>query len=133
WVAAGLSLVALLLRMWMVFGGVDLRGGWLLKMLPFHADTLLIGAVLALLLRGEAAERWQRAAKWVFAGAAGALAVAFTLNPAGDGRWMPSVGFTLIAVASAGLIGWALSPGSAAFRVFQLRPLRVLGRYSYGF
>jgi peptidoglycan/LPS O-acetylase OafA/YrhL len=46
---------------------------------------------------------------------------------------MSTLGFTLIALASAGLIGWAMVPGSAAFRVFSLRPLLVLGRYSYGF
>ncbi len=33
-------LQVLLLRCWMVFGGVDLRGGWLLTMLPFSIWTL---------------------------------------------------------------------------------------------
>ena len=133
WTAVGLSLVAVFLRVWMVLGsGVDLRGGWLLKMLPFHMDTLLIGAALALLMRGEDAVRWQRGCLWLFGGSAAVLAVFFATNPA-DGPWMPTVGFTLLALASAGLIGWALVPGSIAFRVFGLRPLRALGRYSYGF
>jgi peptidoglycan/LPS O-acetylase OafA/YrhL len=134
WTAAGLSLVALLLRVWLVFGsGFDLRGGWLLKMLPFHLDTLLIGAILALLLRGDLPKRWQRGSRWLFIAAIGALAIGFTLDPAGSGRWMPTIGFTLIAMAAAGLIGWATIPDSAVFRLFTMRPLMILGRYSYGF
>ncbi len=126
--------MALLLRVWMVFGSdVDLRSGWLLKMLPFHMDTLLIGAVLALLLRGESAGHLQRRCAWLFSAAAALLAMFFAIDPTGDGRWMPTLGFSLLAFASAGLIGWVLEPDSAAFRVFNLRPLRVLGRYSYGF
>ncbi len=113
--------------------GFDLRGGWLLKMLPFHMDTLLIGAVLALALRGDEAERWQRWCKWLLIGAAGVLAALFCFAAGDYDRWMPTIGFTLIAMASAGLIGWTLDPGSAVARFFALQPFRVLGRYSYGF
>ena len=36
WTAVGLSMLAVAMRVWMVLGsGVDLRGGWLLNMLPF--------------------------------------------------------------------------------------------------
>ena len=133
WTAAALSVVALALRCWLVFGGFDLRGGWLLKMLPFHMDTLLIGAVLALVLRGDAAEQWQRECKWLLVCDAGAIAAMFCFAAADYDRWMPTIGFTMIALASAGLIGCALDAGSAVTRFFELRPLRVLGRYSYGF
>ncbi len=138
WTAAGLSFVALLLRVWLVFGigigsNFDLRGGWLLKILPFHLDTLLIGAILALLLRGDHPERWQQRSRWLFAAAIGALAVGFARDPSGNGRWMPTAGFTLIAMAAAGLIGWAIIPNSAISRLFGVRPLMLLGRYSYGF
>jgi peptidoglycan/LPS O-acetylase OafA/YrhL len=134
WTAAGLSLLALTLRIWLVFGsGFDLRGGWLLKMLPFHLDTLLIGAMLALLLRGDLPEKWQGGSRWLFTGATSALIVGFALDPAGSGRWMPTVGFTLIAMAAAGLIGWATIPDSLVSHLFTTRPLMILGRYSYGF
>ena len=54
WTAAGLSLIAVVLRVWLVYGvKSDLHGGWLLTMLPFHLDGLLIGAILALLMRGR--------------------------------------------------------------------------------
>jgi peptidoglycan/LPS O-acetylase OafA/YrhL len=39
----------------------------------------------------------------------------------------------MLALASAGLIGAALRPASPTFRFFNLRPLRILGKYSYGF
>lgn len=39
----------------------------------------------------------------------------------------------MLALASAGLIGATLRPASPAFRFFNLKPLRFLGKYSYGF
>jgi peptidoglycan/LPS O-acetylase OafA/YrhL len=133
WAATGLSVAALMLRCWMVFGGANLRGGWLLRMLPFHMDALLIGAVLALILRGPAAERWQRLCRWLLLAAAGILTALFLFDRAQYDLWMQTIGFTLIALASAGLIGWVLSPASAVSRALALKPLRVMGRYSYGF
>ncbi len=94
-------------------------------------DTLLIGAVLALLLRGDGAALWQRGSKWLLLVALAVLGVAFAVNPASDGRWMATIGFSLIALASAGLIGWHSDSESVGYRF--LRPLRVLGRCSYGF
>jgi peptidoglycan/LPS O-acetylase OafA/YrhL len=40
---------------------------------------------------------------------------------------------TLIGIGSMGLIGTTLRPASWAFKIFSLRPLKVLGKYSYGF
>jgi peptidoglycan/LPS O-acetylase OafA/YrhL len=131
WTAAGLSLIAVVLRVWLVYGvGSDLHGGWLLTMLPFHLDGLLIGGILALLMRGGAVERWQRRAPWMFVAGVVGLGIGFVLDIYG---WVPTVGFPLTALTSAGLIGWALMPGSLAGRVLGLRPLRVFGRCSYGF
>jgi peptidoglycan/LPS O-acetylase OafA/YrhL len=131
--ATGLSVLAFLLRCWMVFGGVDLRAGWLLKMLPFKMDALLIGAVLALAMRGGRATRWQQSCKWLLICAGGTIAVLVVLARDQYDYWMPTIGFTLIALTSAGLVGCALDPGSVVYRVLMLRPLRLMGRYSYGF
>jgi peptidoglycan/LPS O-acetylase OafA/YrhL len=57
----------------------------------------------------------------------------FVLVPAYDSSWLLTIGLTLIAAMSAGLIGATLRTGSAAFRLFYRKPLRVLGKYSYGF
>jgi peptidoglycan/LPS O-acetylase OafA/YrhL len=134
WVAGGISLLALALREGMLLYS---RGPVAMNLinytLPFRMDALLVGGVLALLLRGESAERWQRACKWVLLAAGSLVGAIFVLSPAASSPWLLSVGLTLIALAGAGLIGWALGRGTMAERLLRLRPLRVLGRYSYGF
>jgi len=134
WTAAGLSLLALVLRLAMIasFSG-EISGRWIIRTLPFRMDALLIGAMLALLLRGPAADRWQRSAKWVFLTAMVGVLAIFTLSPLYISPWLLSIGLTLTALASAGLIGSTLRPGSPAFQLFYWKPLRILGKYSYGF
>ncbi len=119
WTAVGLSVIAFLLRCWMVFGGVDLRGGWLLKMLPFQMDALLIGAVLALVMRGEQGTPLATGVQ-VASGLRrrSDCGLAVVVGDQYD-HWMPTIGFTLIALTSAGLVGWALDPGSVVYRVLR--------------
>jgi peptidoglycan/LPS O-acetylase OafA/YrhL len=47
--------------------------------------------------------------------------------------WMSTYGFSPVDCCAAGLILCALRPGSLVFRFTTLLPLRVLGKYSYGF
>lgn len=133
WVAAGISLVALAFRTTMVMfvptNSMELAS----HILPARMDALLFGGILALLLRGESADLLQRSCKWIFLIAAALVATLCGLSPAPDSPWLLTIGYSLIGIASAGLIGMTLRPGSPAFRVFNLRPLRVLGKYSYGF
>lgn len=132
--AIGISALSLALRFAMMAKfGLVLGETWIIRTLPFRMDSLLIGGILALLLRGPAADQWQRASKWFFWVFLAAVLAIFTFSPAYDSPWLLSVGLTFNALASAGLIGMALRPGSPAYRLFHLRPLRVLGRYSYGF
>ncbi|WP_047489775.1 acyltransferase [Terriglobus sp. TAA 43] len=106
---------------------------WIVRTLPFRMDALLIGGMLALLLRGPHADRIQRSCKWVFlAGTAASIAI-FVLSPEYDSAWGMIVGLTVYALAFAGLIGMTLRTGGPAYRLFNLKPLRVLGKYSYGF
>lgn len=133
-VAIGISALSLVLRFAMIGRfGLVIGEGWIIRTLPFRMDSLLIGGILALLLRGSSADRWQRASKWVFWVFLTAVAAVFTLSPAYDSPWLLSVGLTCTALTSAGLIGMTLRPGSPAYRLFHLKPLRVLGKYSYGF
>ena len=134
WTAAGVSLLSLVLRalMFLEFSP-EIAERWIVRTLPFRMDSLLCGAILALLLRGPAADLYQRRCKWVFLGAGAAVTAIFVLSPAGDSPWLLTVGLTLTAAASAGLIGATLRPGSPAFRLFYLKPIRQLGKYSYGF
>ena len=134
WTATGLSLLALILRCLMVATTrPEFAERWIVRTLPFRMDALLLGGVLALLLRGSNADRWQRLCRPLFL-VAGALALAITiLSPLYDSPWLLTIGLTLTALASTGLIGSTLRTGSPAFRLFHLRPLHVLGKYSYGF
>jgi peptidoglycan/LPS O-acetylase OafA/YrhL len=133
-IATALSILALVLRAVMVEvvrpANLD---GWMIHQLPFRMDSLLLGAILALLLRGPNADRWQRRCRIAFLIALTAfIALSFAL-PSPSAPWLMTAGFSLLALASAGLIGVTLRPGSPAFRLFNLRPLRILGKYSYGF
>jgi len=47
--------------------------------------------------------------------------------------WTNLAGLTFLALASAGLIGCTLRTASPVFQVFYFKPLRILGKYSYGF
>jgi peptidoglycan/LPS O-acetylase OafA/YrhL len=134
WTAVGLSLLALLLRLAVCLHfAPDVAERWITRTLPFRMDTLLLGAVLALLLRGPSADRCQRACRWVSLGFSAAFVAICVLSPEYDSPWLLTLGYTFAAIASAGLIGAALRTGSSSFRLFCLRPLRTLGKYSYGF
>jgi len=134
WTCGGISALALLLRCliyWMA-GSVTAET-WIVRTLPFRMDTLLIGGMLALLLRGANADRWQRLCRPVFLIFAALTLAIFVFSPAYNSPWLLTIGYTCIALASAGLIGATLRAGSPAFKVFYHKPLRILGKYSYGF
>ena len=134
WVAGGLCLGSLAMRVAaVVYWEPEMAERWLKRSLPFKLDALLFGAMLALLLRSPAAGKVQRGARWAFvAGLAGMLLIA-GFSPGAASPWDLSLGMTTAALMGAGLVGMALRSGSAAYRLFGWRPLRALGRYSYGF
>jgi peptidoglycan/LPS O-acetylase OafA/YrhL len=129
-------LIVLLLRIAMVcFLPFVAADHYALRMLPTRADDLLVGGAMALLLRGPAAERWLRRS-WVFfvSGAAAFLLLALWRGEFGFGDpYTMTIGLTFISLASAGLIAMAIQDGSVVFRFLSLRPLRIIGKYSYGF
>jgi peptidoglycan/LPS O-acetylase OafA/YrhL len=132
--AAGLSVAALVLRIVFVLNiSPAYYEAWMQHMLPFRMDALLIGALLALVLRGPLADSWQRSCKWMFLLGTGIVVAISVASPSLLSPWINTVGTSAVAIASAGLIGSALRSGSTAFRFFNLRPLRILGKYSYGF
>jgi peptidoglycan/LPS O-acetylase OafA/YrhL len=134
WTAGGLVALALLLRCVMVsLTTPAVAERWIVRTLPFRMDSLLIGGMLALLLRGPNADRWQRLCRPTFLVCTLLTLAIFVFSPAYNSAWLMTIGFTFIALASAGLIGSTLRAGSAAFRLFYRKPLRILGKYSYGF
>lgn len=133
-IASGLSILALLLRIGMVMTvSTPKLEPWMVHQLPFRMDSLLVGAILALVLRGPNSDIWQRLCKWSFLIPTMIFVGASVVRPELNAPWLNTTGFSMLALASAGLIGVTLRPGSPAFRVFNLKPLRILGKYSYGF
>ncbi len=133
-VAGVLAVATLLLRCWFfVWAGPFWAERWIVRTLPFRMDALLIGGMLALLLRGPQAQRVQGACRWLFLIALVPVLAIFVLSPSAASPWLLTVGYTLTALASAGLIGMTLRTGSPAFRLFNVRPFRTLGKVSYGF
>lgn len=102
-----------------------------------RADALLIGGALALLLRSGWHDRVLSVAPWL----SGVVVIVFlqraATSPVGGFPHASSdvaklaLTYSVLAIGYVGLIAWALAD-SPARRLFSLRPLRVLGKYSYG-
>jgi peptidoglycan/LPS O-acetylase OafA/YrhL len=117
-------------------------GDILYRGLPFRADALLMGAAVALMLRGPEAFRLRRVAPSVLLTATGALtgiwmfsAIVWhqpSVQPEGV-VWISTIGYTILDAAAACLLLLALEPKRYWARLLSARPLRGLGRISYGF
>jgi peptidoglycan/LPS O-acetylase OafA/YrhL len=107
---------------------------------PFRVDALLLGGLVALVRRGPSPRRLLMCARVVFVLLASAMVLWIALNP--DARhkpssyiypsWLFTWALVFVDVFSACLIVMALERGSIVFRIFNLRPLRWMGRISYG-
>jgi len=99
------------------------------------ADNLLFGCCLCALLRTPYRQRVLAIAPRVFLVCSSAVLLAGYFS---NGLlwqhtfFIPTFGFTLIAIAFTSLIAMALCPGSQAQRLFTNRTLRFFGKYSYG-
>lgn len=133
WTAAGLSVATLALRCAFYWYSPHMAETWILRTLPFRIDTLLCGAMLALLLRGPNADRYQRSCRWLFLASLACIVPIFALTADYNSPWVLTIGLTLIALASTGLIGTTVKTGTPEFRIFSFRPFLILGKYSYGF
>jgi peptidoglycan/LPS O-acetylase OafA/YrhL len=133
WVAFGGSVLALVFRyLWCLHQPQP--GALFIRSLPFRMDSLLLGGALALLLRGPRAETWQNACRWLFLfSLAATIAIFAHSRSATEGTLLLTLGLTAIAATSVGLIGMTLVPGTGIFRIFCLKSLRAVGKYSYGF
>ena len=105
---------------------------------PFRLDALLIGGLIALILSGARKDALLRAARILLPiGCMIVLIWALAIRsvwrrPYIYPDWKFTWGLTAADVLSALLILAALQTGSITNRIFQIRPLRWLGRISYG-
>ena len=105
---------------------------------PLRLDALLLGGLLALLIRSSHRDRVLLLARRVLPFAI--LVLLPALLSAFRSKWLlypyPPArltwGVSLIDLLFATLIAAALSPGTLVFRLFSLRPLRWIGRITYG-
>ena len=99
------------------------------------ADNLLFGCSLCILLRTSARQRILALAPRILAICAMILFLA-GLRYHGliweTNFFVPTFGFSLVAISCAALIAMALRPGSKTQRLFANRTLRFFGKYSYG-
>jgi peptidoglycan/LPS O-acetylase OafA/YrhL len=104
-----------------------------------RCDTLLVGAWLALWLRGRALtkRKLRQLAYATFLSSMLVLVVGSICSPRHasfmNNPFIMTVGLTLIALAAAGLLLRSLDDESLLSRVLQWRPLGALGAISYGF
>jgi peptidoglycan/LPS O-acetylase OafA/YrhL len=128
--------LVLLLRVSMVsFLPFELAERFAFRMLPTRADDLLVGAVLALLLRGPNVEKWLKRS-WIFfaVGASAFMIMSFWRRILGFyDPYNLTIGLDFISFSSAGLIALAIQANTVVSRFLSIPPLRTLGRYSYGF
>ncbi len=111
----------------------------LYRQLPFQIDALLLGGLIALLWRGEHRDTLRRYAPWV-AGLlllTAAVYVGLTLHSLElrsyrYPSWRFTGGLPFVNVLTAALIVCCLRSKGVLFHFFHWRPLRWLGRLSYG-
>jgi len=129
-------LVVLFLRVGMVwFLPINVAERFAFRMLPTRADDLLMGGALALLLRDPKGCPWLRRS-WVLLifGFVAFFSIACWRGNFGfTDPYNLTVGLTLVSIASAGLIGSSIQEGTLISRALSTRPLRIIGKYSYGF
>jgi peptidoglycan/LPS O-acetylase OafA/YrhL len=118
-----------------------LEAGFLMRFTPLRVDALLLGALVALCLRGPEAERVKRFGRPL----ALSLFTFFTVVTVGlvllthstvKPESLPGIetfGLTLIDLLAAGIILLALNPHSLTYRLLNITWLRRLGQISYGF
>ena len=103
---------------------------------PFRIDALLLGGLIALLLRGATRQLVHSIARSFFLLVGTMVLVLWLLSlrhhPYHYPAWRLTWGFTLVDLVAASLIVLCLAPASIPHRLFKLRPLRWLGRISYG-
>ncbi len=119
-----------------------LDADFLYRFTPLRADALLLGAFLALAIRGEESEWIKRAAKPVFLTLT-SMVVLFGFfywlivghhfpNDSAD-RVVSTVGFAVVDLIAASAIMLSLDNTTFLARIFNHKRLRWMGQMSYGF
>lgn len=104
---------------------------------PLRIDALLIGGLLALLIRGQHRQTVLSACRWIWATAFTLIALyaagtIYTGHQNPYHPWRLTWGQSIIDLIYTTAIGTALTPGTAIYKVCSQRILRKIGQISYG-
>ncbi|MBW4037940.1 MAG: acyltransferase [Acidobacteria bacterium] len=117
-----------------------LQDGFLYNFTPLRLDALLLGGLLALCLRGPNAKTLLRAARFALPCLIAAIVLLFAFTrlhrvhdepypyPYGMYTWCLTIADLLAAL----LILVTIQPGTILYKLLKVRPLRWIGRISYG-
>lgn len=113
------------------------------RVTPLRIDALLMGGLLALVIRGPEIQLLRRIAPWLSIVCISLLfsmpkiitpkLLHHSISAGPCSPWMETFGFTAIDILSACAIWISLQGGSFLFRALSATPLRKLGQISYGF
>jgi peptidoglycan/LPS O-acetylase OafA/YrhL len=133
WAAVILTLCSIGLRLLLL--SMHYRYEQIYIFTPTRADSLMVGALLALALRsGAEMQVVVKRAAWVLLPCCVVMLIGMAWPYDGltwASKEVASVGYTIVALASASLIALSLATPSLK-AVFEGGPLRWLGKYSYG-
>jgi peptidoglycan/LPS O-acetylase OafA/YrhL len=144
WLCAVVTVALPFLRMYAAhhLSATAIHNNLLFRTLPFQLDSLLLGGLIALLLRGEHRAILLRSGR--LAAHIGTLAALIFLYcrvdlhiPALHQPYLKTFGYltwqlSVVNLLGASLILGSLQPGAWIYRFFNLRSVRWLGRISYG-
>jgi peptidoglycan/LPS O-acetylase OafA/YrhL len=132
-----------LLRSFLLFGPEPwaMSADVILRGTPTRCDSLLLGAAVALVMRGPKRGWLLKAARPIAIVSGCLLLIAMLVahyyfgNRTSDAQqpWVTSLGLTVIGVFSLGLVLMSIDVNSPIARVLMLPPLRRFGRITYGF
>jgi peptidoglycan/LPS O-acetylase OafA/YrhL len=113
----------------------------LYRLTPLRADALLLGGLIALMLRGPEARFLKKAAQpvlylfvigFIVFETVYAITIHRSFHP-GNGIVLGTIGYTLVDIFAGIVILISLDSSSILYRIFTIKPLRNLGKISYGF
>jgi len=130
-IALLVCLVARMAVLWI--SPTEATAAYVRRLLIFQVDALLSGAAVALLLRGENAALWMQKIRTFFPYF---LLATVILSYWGGHHYTPIIAETIyttvVDITSAMFVGLAVSDGSRTKAALSFKPLRRIGRYSYG-
>lgn len=109
-----------------------LNGQLMYRATPFQLDALLLGGLAGLLWRGAHRERLLAIARWVAAAMTLTAVLCLVHIIHLDPDWFYTWDLSLVDLFAVVVIVCALRPLSLTYRLLGLRPLRWMGRISYG-